>query len=100
MGPTTVYERSQQNGGFITGPNHRTMRNMEPQQAAAPESPAPNYREGEPGRECMSCMNYEMGQRQCNKFNFAARPQMVCDEFAEAGSAEAGDAAPMGMPEE
>lgn len=80
---STVSERGQRNGGFLSGPNHRMLMagGLRPAPEADSASPAPNYREGEPGHECRNCANYEFGARHCSKYDFDAKPLMVCDGF-------------------
>jgi hypothetical protein len=81
MGPNfeTVDERARRTG-FIAGPNHRQMSTMDSPKPAE-ESPAPNYRDGEDGSQCMNCAHYQFDQRMCSKFNFEAKPLKTCDAF-------------------
>jgi hypothetical protein len=78
---STVDQRAKRNGGFVAGPNHRMLNNATPQAAPEPQAgPAPGYKEGEPGHQCMECEYYE-DDRTCTKHNFTTKPQMVCDDF-------------------
>lgn len=90
----TVDERTRRTG-FIAGPNHRQMSTMDSPQPE-PQAPAPNYRSGEDGHQCMDCAHYDMNARQCQQHNFAAKPLMVCDSFESKGE-EAAE--PEGMSE-
>lgn len=47
------------------------------------ENDPPNLREGEPGRECMSCKHYNMAARNCELYNFGTKPFEVCDSFSQ-----------------
>jgi hypothetical protein len=88
---STVDQRAKRNGGFVAGPNHRMLNNATPQAAPEPAAaPAPGYKEGEPGHQCMECEYYQ-DDRTCTKHNFTTKPQMVCDDFEPKTE---GDAAP------
>lgn len=93
---SNVNDRRMRNGGYMTGPNHGMLSaaGRGPVQEAA-KAPAPNYREGEPGNECMDCTHYDMGTRQCGLYNFTAKPQMTCDSFSAAVGDDAAPAAPV-----
>lgn len=85
----SVYERAQATG-YVTGPSHRVL-NTRKQAEEPAKVPAPNYRQADDiSQTCSSCMHYDFENRQCGKYQFAAKPQMVCDGY-EASSEMAGD---------
>jgi hypothetical protein len=51
---------------------------------------APNLREGQPGRECMTCEHYEMADRHCGLYDFSPKPFEVCDSFSSRSASENG----------
>lgn len=53
---------------------------------AAGEDAAPNLREGQPGRECMSCKHYDLGEGHCEMYDFHPQPVEVCDSYSKASS--------------
>lgn len=88
MTPSTVYERSKVNGGFMTGPSHNLMGMSGEGQTVPAESPsaAPNYRESDTsGEDCMSCKNLDLDSGQCTKYAFKPKLYFVCDTFEGEG---------------
>lgn len=78
--PLTVFERAQRTG-YVTGPQHRLVDTLAPP-AEAQNSPAPNYRVAvQPDESCSECVHFALDPKFCNRFNFNARPQYVCDDF-------------------
>lgn len=87
---STVYDRMQKNGGFVTGPNHMFSKGNDSSDpdgdgdvdAVAPPPEVPNYREADtPGEFCKSCVHFEEDSGECGKYEFRTKPTMVCDDF-------------------
>jgi hypothetical protein len=85
---TTVYERSKKNGGYIAGPNHKTLRRrmedaeLAEEKTAAPEGDKPpNLRSARSSTEsCGSCEHY--AARKCGLHGgYPVTISDVCDDF-------------------
>lgn len=45
------------------------------------EQAAPNYRPAEGMSSCLSCMHFDQTDGECERFEFKAKPDYVCDDF-------------------
>jgi hypothetical protein len=94
---STVFERSQRNGGFMTGPDHSTLGLDRMQNDLSEDQGPPNLREAEEeSGSCNGCVHFmpsEDGPQQsmasmpgqasgmCEQFNTQVEPTQVCDAF-------------------
>lgn len=91
--PMTVDERAQRTG-FLSGPSNRMVNQSEAPKEEA--SPAPNYRPADdPAITCSDCAHYDLAERSCKQFNFPAKPQYVCDAWADPDAAAVAAEEPM-----
>lgn len=52
------------------------------------EEAAPNYRPAEAMSDCSGCMHFDKGEGECERYEFAAKPDHVCDDFKPEGDEE------------
>lgn len=86
----TVYERSQENGGYIDGGQNRMVQNAVKKAPAVEEAETgpPGYRDAfaQVG-SCSRCGNFAKGR--CEMHDTDVDPDMVCDDYAKVGAAAA-----------
>jgi hypothetical protein len=55
------------------------------------EKAAPHYAAAQGMDDCAGCMHYDRGDSECERFEFVAKPDYVCDDFKPEGDAENAD---------
>lgn len=52
------------------------------------EAAAPNYRPADGMSDCAGCMHFEQADGECERFEFTAKADHVCDDFKPQGDEE------------